>query len=269
MNYCKAILIMAITATCALATVPSTMLFQGNMSESEVPVNGARSLDLKLFDASTGGSLVWEETFGRVDFRNGYFAVQLGKITTLPQFEKPLFVELLLDGNAGAERIPLSTAPYAQRASIADSSVKANFATSAGKSDFAVTAETANNLAAGSIVANATNAVFATNAESANGYNSANSLTTSGAVTAGNFQTSGSLNADAVVAASLTAENVISNGFFKMPLNTTGNLFADCSQTEHLGRLRLTQYSNGGTMILFVCRLNTAGVPSWGALATN
>lgn len=110
----------ALAASGAFAALPSTMLFQGNMSVGGQSPTDPTTLVVSLYDASTLGNKVWEESFANVLFVNGSFAVQLGSSKALPTFDKPLFVQLTAGGKAAASRVPLTTAPYAQHAAMAD-----------------------------------------------------------------------------------------------------------------------------------------------------
>jgi hypothetical protein len=110
----------ALAASGAFAALPSTMLFQGNMSVGGQAPTDPTTLVVSLYDASTLGNKVWEESFANVLFVNGSFAVQLGSSKALPTFDKPLFVQLTAGGKAAASRVPLTSAPYAQHAAIAD-----------------------------------------------------------------------------------------------------------------------------------------------------
>jgi hypothetical protein len=120
MKLLNALPALALAASGAFAALPSTMLFQGNMTVGGQAPTEPTTLVVALYDASTAGNKVWEESFANVVFANGSFAVQLGSSKALPTFDKPLFVQLTAGGKAAASRVPLTTAPYAQRAAMAD-----------------------------------------------------------------------------------------------------------------------------------------------------
>lgn len=120
MKLVNALSALALAASGAFAALPSTMLFQGNMTVGGQAPTEPTTLVVALYDASSAGNKVWEESFANVLFVNGSFAVQLGSSKALPTFDKPLFVQLTAGGKAAASRVPLTTAPYAQRAAMAD-----------------------------------------------------------------------------------------------------------------------------------------------------
>ena len=104
---------LALASIGAFAELPTTMLFQGNMTVDGKAQTGATKLVVALYDADTKGTKVWEESFASVSMVNGAFAVQLGATQALPAFDKPLYVQLSADGKAAATRVPLTLAPYA------------------------------------------------------------------------------------------------------------------------------------------------------------
>ncbi|MEK7391678.1 MAG: hypothetical protein AAB214_03850 [Fibrobacterota bacterium] len=127
----SALLTLALAASGLQAATPSTMLFQGNMTVDGKASSETTPLIVALYDNATAGAKVWEESFSDAKFTNGYFAVMLGSSKALPTFDKPLFVQLTAGGKSAATRIPLTTAPYSQRASVADSATKADVARTA------------------------------------------------------------------------------------------------------------------------------------------
>lgn len=120
MKFLNTLSALAIAASSPMAALPPTMLFQGNMTVGgQTPVEPT-TLVVSLYDAATSGTKVWEESFPNVTLVNGSFAVQLGSTKALPSFDKPLFVLLTAGGKAATSRVPLTTAPYAQHAAMAD-----------------------------------------------------------------------------------------------------------------------------------------------------
>ncbi len=132
--------ILAICTTLAFAEVPSTMIFQGAVTQSGLAVTGKKDVTISLYDSATGGTQVWVNQFTGVKFsNNGYFGIDLSTANSaLPSFDKPLFAEIIVDGKTGDSRIALSTTPYAMRSAIADSAYSAHKAVTASQADSAI-----------------------------------------------------------------------------------------------------------------------------------
>lgn len=116
MNIRSILAAIAMASVGSFAALPSTMLFQGNMTVDGTAKSGTTTLVVALYDAATSGTKVWEESFANVTLVNGGFAVLLGGSKALPTFDKPLFVQLTAGGKAAATRAPLTLAPYAAMA---------------------------------------------------------------------------------------------------------------------------------------------------------
>jgi len=88
-------------------------------------VDGQRNLVFRIYDASSGGSLLWEETLS-INFINGYYAVVLGANTSTNPLNdsvlqaSPIFLEIEI-GNSGliGTRTQITSAPYARMAGTA------------------------------------------------------------------------------------------------------------------------------------------------------
>ncbi len=80
---------MAFLAITSVSAVPSTMNFQGRLTDSSgvTMPDGLYNMQFKLFTASSGGSSVWSETretTARVQVTNGLFVTKLGEVTPIP-----------------------------------------------------------------------------------------------------------------------------------------------------------------------------------------
>ncbi len=133
--------------------VPMNFQHQGRMLDSSgVPLDGSMLLTFRLYDASAGGSAVWQEPHTNVDFVNGYYNVMLGSVVDLESTDfdgDSLYMTVQVA--AGAEltdRVELVSVPYAILAESAEtvadgaainaSSIKVNDVTiidSSGKID--------------------------------------------------------------------------------------------------------------------------------------
>jgi Phage Tail Collar Domain len=78
----SAALMTLITPTALAAAVPASVGYQGRLyDQNGNPVSGTMSVIFSLYASATGGTAVWTETQS-VSFADGYFAVQLGSVTT-------------------------------------------------------------------------------------------------------------------------------------------------------------------------------------------
>ena len=69
----------------ALAGVPSTVTQQGLLLDANnQPVTGSQNFTFTIYDAPTGGNVLWTET-QTIALDGGYFSTQLGSVTTTPQ----------------------------------------------------------------------------------------------------------------------------------------------------------------------------------------
>lgn len=150
---------MLLAAPEAWAQLPRTMSYQGVLADAAgilVP-DAVHTLTFTLYDAASGGSVVFAETQS-VPVVRGVFNSILGSATAggIPPgvaFDRAYFLGISVDG--GAELVPrtaLTASPYALRASFADA-VAANGVGTAAVADLAITnAKIANNtIASGKI----------------------------------------------------------------------------------------------------------------------
>lgn len=104
------------------AAVPGTVSFTARLSENDVPTEGSVTLQIAVYDAVSGGTLMWDETQTTVAERGLVYA-SLGAVEPLGPtvFDgRPMFIELTVDGDVLVPRIPVATVPYAFRAGVAD-----------------------------------------------------------------------------------------------------------------------------------------------------
>ena len=109
-----------LTYSLLFAEVPQTLHYQGHVRESNGgALIGEHVIIMRLYDAATGGSALWEErhdvTFARED--KGVFSILLGSVTPFAgkvSFNQPLWLSIELDGGGEfSPRQPLSAASYA------------------------------------------------------------------------------------------------------------------------------------------------------------
>ncbi len=107
----------------ASAAVPGTMTYHGNLTDSSgQPVDTTVEATFRLYNAVSGGSEVWSETFSSVDVVDGSFSAQLGATDSLIDvFDGDSYwLEVIIDGETLSPRNPVESVPYALRSHKAD-----------------------------------------------------------------------------------------------------------------------------------------------------
>ena len=118
----------------AWASVPREISMQGILVENGQPVNGPHVLKLNLYDALTGGTLLYSD-IESVTVTNGLYTVFLGSQIPLPdslRFDRPYYLGVSVDnGTELSPRSLLTPAPNAFYAVQAGTSDSARIAASA------------------------------------------------------------------------------------------------------------------------------------------
>ncbi len=112
----------------AAIAAPGQLAHQGRLLDADdLPLDGSSTLHFALYDAETGGEVVWEETH-EVDIVNGYYSLVLGADEESNPLEDetlgsyPLYLELSVDGGDPLEpRHGLVSVPYARMSSTSTS----------------------------------------------------------------------------------------------------------------------------------------------------
>ncbi len=128
-------LLLAILLPLTASAVPLELNHQGRLMDiTGTPLDGQHDLTLRIYEAPSGGTHVWEETHTNAEFDAGYFNVALGSQTSLTEalFDADdLWLALVVD--TGAElptRLPLNSVPFAIRAGNANTATTADTALS-------------------------------------------------------------------------------------------------------------------------------------------
>ena len=106
----------------AFAAVPHLINYQGKLTDTGgVPLEGSYGLTFRIYDAETGGNLLWEETQNGVVVQKGVFSVLLGSVTNLGlSFDKAYFLEIKVGSEVMSPRQRITSAGYAIRAESLD-----------------------------------------------------------------------------------------------------------------------------------------------------
>ncbi len=107
--------------------VPVTSSFTARISDNDGPITADVSLNFRIYDAQTNGTLVWEETHPSISPDNGLVFAELGAIDPGSNgldetvfTGAAMFLEVSVDGAAQSPRVPILSVPYAIRAAVAD-----------------------------------------------------------------------------------------------------------------------------------------------------
>ncbi len=106
----------------ALASVPQTMTYHGNLSTSAgEPVDDVVEATFRIYDAEAGGSELWSEEMSSIDVVDGSFSATLGATQALSEvFDGgDYWLEITIEGEPLNPRTPVDSVPYAMRAGSA------------------------------------------------------------------------------------------------------------------------------------------------------
>lgn len=115
------LLVIGLTGS-ALAAVPPQLPIQGRLTNSGNALNGSHPAVFRLYDAPTGGNLLWTEG-QTLQLENGLFSALLGQTTTLPVSlfaGQTLWLETEADATVLTPRQPLVSVAYSFRAQRSD-----------------------------------------------------------------------------------------------------------------------------------------------------
>ncbi len=117
-----AILFLAMSPLIGYSAVPSTINYQGYLTNSAgAPINATVQIAFSLYSGASGGSALWTET-QNVVVASGYYSVNLGAVNpiTLP-FDVPYYLGVKVGSDPEmTPRQPLTSVPYAFRARTAE-----------------------------------------------------------------------------------------------------------------------------------------------------
>jgi len=110
-------LALALCAGPLFAGAPLKINFQGRLDESGLPAEGSKNFVFKLYDAVSGGNLVWTSQTESLTLANGVFSAVLSAGTpaalSTAAFSAARWVEMTVDGVTLAPRQEMVSAPYA------------------------------------------------------------------------------------------------------------------------------------------------------------
>jgi hypothetical protein len=119
------------------------MAFSGRVSDADGPIEGTIALGFALYDAASGGQVLWQEEHAGVAVQGGLFFVALGSVDPQRPLDGAVFtgagawLELSVNGQVQAPRVAIHSVPYAARAERADRAATADKIGNLGEADLA------------------------------------------------------------------------------------------------------------------------------------
>ena len=174
-RFIRAVLALALmpvaVSTSAQTAPPNSINFQGRLAtQNGNPVpDGTYNLRLRLYDAATGGTMLYDQSLTNIPVKNGTFAVKIDGFTA-DKFNGNTWLGISINGTADlAPRTQIVSVPYALKSNlavtVADNSItttnlQANAVTTAKIADAGITnAKLAGNITADKFAANIFNPV--------------------------------------------------------------------------------------------------------------
>jgi len=114
------------TQPISYAEIPHLINYQGKLADSDgSPLNGSYNVTFRIYDAESGGSLLWQEAHAAT-IEKGIFSIMLGGITALSlPFNEPYFLSIQVAGDPEmTPRQRITSAGYAFRAEEAENANK-------------------------------------------------------------------------------------------------------------------------------------------------
>jgi len=107
----------ALAPLAAGAGVPLKINFQGRLAESGLPAEGSKTFVFKIYDASSGGNLLWTSQSQALTLTQGVFSAALSAGTpadlSTGTFSGARYVEMVVNSVVLAPRQEMVSAPYA------------------------------------------------------------------------------------------------------------------------------------------------------------
>jgi len=104
------------------ADVPNIINFQGYLTDGSNPVDGSVEATFRIYDAASGGNVLWLETRS-LSVNEGYYTVLLGEITPVEiTFDGNVWIGVQITGQSEmSPRYQITSTPYAYTSKYADS----------------------------------------------------------------------------------------------------------------------------------------------------
>jgi hypothetical protein len=121
-SICAAVAFFIAASLPAWAQVPNILEYDGYLIEKNKTVTGSRSMEVRLYNAATGGKLVAKETIGAVKVSDGDFYFQYGNKGIAQKLSgKSDWLAVVVAGKEQSPRFQLLSVPFALRSGDAQS----------------------------------------------------------------------------------------------------------------------------------------------------
>jgi len=97
----------------AFAGGPQNVAYQGRLTENGAAVTGTKAMVFNIYDAATGGNLLFSNPSQNITIVAGVFSVSLDFSGVAVEDQSQLFVEIIIDGTTLSPRDPVAAVPYA------------------------------------------------------------------------------------------------------------------------------------------------------------
>jgi len=231
------------------AQVPRTMSYQGIVIDGagKFISDGAHNIALNLYDNIGSSTPIYTENHIGVVFVKGLFNVIIGSITPIPAtviFDRGYFLGVSVDGGAEMNpRTPLSAAPYALHAAIADQASSlapgaTGFVSSVNASEGAITlqgggATTVTNVAGTITISSTAGGLILPYSQSMSGDNPLFGITNTGTSNAGFFNILNAANTNAALLGSSNGTGPGLLGTNSAVTGTTTGVRGEASSTSN------------------------------------
>jgi hypothetical protein len=118
----------ALLALAAIAqAVPTEINYQGVLTDQNGnPVNGVRAMQIKIYDAPTGGNLTYEQDIGNVSVLDGVYNLKFGDSGIVPALRGNDYLSLVVNGFEQIGRAKIASVPFAIKSKESEDSQALN-----------------------------------------------------------------------------------------------------------------------------------------------
>lgn len=110
-------------ATAAVGSVPGGVNYQGRLDDNGFPVTGSREMTFRVYDALSGGTLLWNSGAQTISFDRGLFSATLSVSTQSLSGGGARYLEVEVAGTVLSPREAFNAVPYALVAKTVEGSL--------------------------------------------------------------------------------------------------------------------------------------------------